>query len=124
MAEELLRKMAPERFECESAGIEPGALNPVVVEVLKEEGIDIAGKATRAVADLIQRGARYDYVVTVCDETSAERCPTFPGRHTRIHWGFPDPSRFAGTFEEKLRQTCAVKDEIKRKLLDWLKEIS
>jgi arsenate reductase len=73
MAEEILRQLGEERFEVESAGIEPGELNPIVVEVLKEWDIHIAGKKTKAVADLLRANKTYDYVVTVCDETNAER---------------------------------------------------
>lgn len=119
MAEELLRKMAGDKFETTSAGIEPGKLNPVVVEVLKKEGIDIAGKPTQSVQDVLQN--KYDYVVTVCDETSAEKCPIFPGGGERLHWGFRDPSQFEGSFEEKLAQTEEVKEEIKSRIQQWLK---
>lgn len=122
MAEELLRKMAGHKFEVESAGIEPGKLNPVVVEVLKEEGIDITGKKTQPVADLLKQGRLYSYVITVCDETSAERCPIFPGASQRLHWGFTDPSKFEGSNEEKLGKTRAVKEEIKARIQRWLKE--
>lgn len=121
MAEELLRKLAGDRFTVESAGIEPGQLNPFVVEVLKEEGIDISGKRTRAVADLLKKERHFDHVITVCDEASAERCPMFPGKHTRLHWGFTDPSKFTGTFEEKLKKTRRVKEEIKERIMQWLK---
>ena len=121
MAEELLRKLAGDRFEAESAGIEPGKLNPVVIDVLKEIGIDISGKKTQAVFDLLKQGKLYSYVITVCDETSAERCPIFPGPAKRLHWGFTDPSRFEGTPEEKLDKTRAVRDQIRRKIEEWLK---
>lgn len=121
MAEELLRKLAGDRFEVESAGIEPGKLNPVVIEVLKEEGIDIAGKKTQAVMDLLKQGKLYSYVITVCDETSAERCPIFPGVAKRLHWGFTDPSKFEGTFEEKVIKTRAVREQIQQKIKEWLK---
>lgn len=124
MAEALLRQLAPEKFEVESAGIEPGTLNPLVVEVLKEEGIDISSKQTQSVAELLRQGKRYSYVVTVCDETSAERCPLFPGPAQRLHWGFPDPSKFEGTREEKLAQTRVVRDQIKHKITGWLKELN
>ena len=120
MAEELLRKLAGDSFEVESAGIDPGKLNPVVVEVLKEEGIDISGKKTQAVTDLLKQGRSYSHVITVCDETSAERCPIFPGVAGRLHWGFSDPSKFDGTWEQKLAQTRAVKDQIKQKIGQWL----
>lgn len=120
MAEELLRKLASDRFEVESAGIEPGKLNPVVVEVLKEEGIDITGKKTQAVMDLLKQEKHYNYVITVCDETSAERCPLFPGAVKRLHWGFTDPSKFEGSWEEKISQTRAVRQEIRQRIECWL----
>jgi len=120
MAEELLRQMAGDRFEVESAGLEPGALNPLVIEVLKEEGIDITGKQTQAVFDLIKAGRLYRYVITVCDETSAERCPIFPGINKRLHWSFPDPSQFEGSHEEQLTKTREVRDAIKEKLEAWM----
>lgn len=122
MAEELLRKLAGDCFETESAGIEPGKLNPLVVEVLQELGIDIRGKQTQSAQGLIDQKKHYDYVVTVCDEASAERCPVFPGKHKRLHWGFPDPSRFEGTHEEKLAKTREVRDAIRNKIEAWLEE--
>lgn len=124
MAEELLRKLAGDRFEVESAGLEPGTLNPIVVEVLKEEGIDISGKKTQAVFDLFKKGNLYSYVITVCDEANAERCPIFPGICQKLHWGFPDPSRFQGKWEERLGKTREVRDQIKRKIEQWLKEFN
>jgi len=120
MAEELLRKLAGDKFEVESAGLEPGKLNPVVVEVLKEEGVDITGKKTKAVFDLFKAGRLYNYVITVCDESSAENCPVFPAANKRIHWNFTDPSRFEGTAEEKLTRTREVKDQIKKQIQGWL----
>ncbi len=120
MAEEMLRQLGGDRFDVESAGIEPGKLNPVVVEVLKEVDIDIAGKKTQAVMDLLKQGRLYSYVITVCDETSAERCPVFPGHAKRLHWGFTDPSKFEGTWDEKLKQTRAVRDQIRDKIQAWL----
>ena len=120
MAEELLRKFAGDQFDVESAGLEPGKLNPVVVEILKEDGIDISHKQTRAVQDLIKQKKDYDYVITVCDETSAERCPIFPGQCTRLHWGFQDPSQFQGSSHERLVKTRQVKEQIKTKIFSWL----
>ena len=120
MAEELLRKLAGNRFEVESAGLEPGKLNPIVVEALKEDGIDISGKQTKAVFDLFKKGNHYGWVITVCDEASAERCPIFPGLCQRLHWSFTDPSKFQGTDKEKLAKVREVKEEIKRTLKEWI----
>lgn len=121
MAEELLRKIAGNRFEAESAGLEPGELNPYVIEVLKEEGIDITDKKTKSAFDLLKAGRRYAYVITVCDETSAEACPVFPSCEERYHWSFPDPSKFVGTDEEKIEHVRKIKNDIKVKIGDWVK---
>lgn len=123
MAEELLRKFAGDLFEVESAGLEPGKLNPIVVQALKEEGIDITGKPTKAAFDLFKKGNRYDFVITVCDETSAERCPVFPGLSQRLHWSFTDPSRFQGSDQERLAKVREVKEEIKGAIKEWIAAI-
>jgi len=120
MAEELLRKLAGDRFEVESAGLEPGKLNPIVIEVLKEEGIDISNKPTKAVFELFKKGNQYNYVITVCDESSAQQCPIFPGLCQRFHWSFTDPSKFLGTDKEKLAKVRQVKEEIKRTIEQWI----
>ena len=123
MAEELLRKIAGDRFEAESAGLEPGVLNPYVIEVLKEEGIDITGKKTKSAFDLFKAGRRYAYVITVCDETSAEACPVFPSCEERFHWSFTDPSKFVGTDEEKIEQVREIKNQIKAKIEEWVNDL-
>ena len=120
MAEELLRKLAGDRFEVDSAGLDPGLLNPIVVEALKEDGVDISGKQTKAVIDLFKKGNHYSYVITVCDESSAEKCPIFPGLSQRLHWSFTDPSKFEGSYEEKLAKTKRVKVEIRHMIEQWL----
>jgi arsenate reductase len=120
MAEEILRQIAGKHLEVESAGLEPGKLNPVVVAVLKEMGINIEGKKTQSVKDVLKKEKTFEYVITVCDEANAERCPTFPGKGQRLHWGFEDPSAFQGTFEEKLAQTRRVRDQIKQQLEQWI----
>jgi len=123
MAEALLKYLAADRFEVESAGLEPGELNPLAVEVMKEIGIDISGNKTKSVLDFYKEGRRYDYVITVCDESQAQKCPIFPGTGItkRIHWNFDDPASFKGTREEKLEKTRQVRDKIKQQIEQWLK---
>jgi arsenate reductase len=123
MAEELLRQMAGDRFDVESAGLEPGKLNPIVVEALKEEGINIEGKPTKGVFDLYKAGNFYNYVIAVCDGANAERCPVFPGAAKSIHWSFTDPSKFEGTPEQRLEKVRTVKEEIREKLQEWIKTV-
>jgi arsenate reductase len=122
MAEAFLKQMAGDRFDVESAGLEPGKLNPLVVEVMKEAGIDISQNKTKSAFELYQQGKEYDYVVTVCDAAQSGRCPVFPGGSQRLHWGFDDPSGFEGTREEKLEKTREVRDQIRHKIMGWLKK--
>jgi arsenate reductase len=120
MAEAFLKNMAGDRFEVESAGFEPGPLNPLVIEVMKEIGIDISQNKAKTVFDFYKVGKLYGYVISVCDEASAERCPIFPGTTTRLRWNFADPSNFEGTYEEKLEKTRQVREDIRKKIKDWL----
>ncbi|MDD8013930.1 MAG: arsenate reductase ArsC [Acidobacteriota bacterium] len=120
MAEAFLNQLAGDRFEAESAGLEPGTLNPLVVKAMAEIGIDISAKETRSAFDLLRRGEWYGWVITVCDESQAERCPIFPGAGRRDHWSFPDPAAFAGSEEEKLEQVRRLRDLIAAKVRAWL----
>ncbi len=56
MAEAYLRRFGGTEFEVESAGLEPGKLNPYVVRALAEDGFDISGKKTQGVFDLYKAG--------------------------------------------------------------------
>ncbi|TVR29273.1 MAG: arsenate reductase ArsC [Spirochaetaceae bacterium] len=123
MTEEYIRQAAGDRLEVTSAGIEPGELNPVVVELLKQDGIHIEGKKTQSVFDLHNRGERYDYVIAVCDKEAAERCPIFPAEKQRLHWPFPDPSKAEGTMQQKLAYVRPIRDEIKKMAQEFVADI-
>jgi len=123
MAEAFLNNVCGEQFEAHSAGLEPGKLNPIVVEAMHEIGIDISRNQTKAVFDMYKSGKSFAYVITVCDETSAERCPVFPGVTTRLHWSFPDPSALQGTHDEKLARTREIRDTIEAKIEQWCAEV-
>jgi arsenate reductase (thioredoxin) len=120
MAEAYLQKLGGGAFEAESAGLEPGKLNPYVVRALQEDGIDISGKLTSSVFDFLKQGRLYNYTITVCSQEAAERCPIFPGRATRLHWSFPDPSTFKGSDDEIMRQVREVRDAIRDQIRAFL----
>jgi arsenate reductase len=122
MAEAFLNRLAGDRFEAMSAGLQPGRLNPVVVEAMREVGIDISGNPTKSTAEILRQGHAFDVVVTVCDEASAEQCPVFPGGGRRLHWAFADPSAFSGTPEQRLARTREVRDAIRARIEAWLAE--
>jgi arsenate reductase len=123
MTEAYLRRLGGDLFEVESAGLEPGKLNPYVVRALREEGIDISGKVTQDIFDLFKAGRTYRYVITVCSKEAADRCPIFPGRVERLHWPFPDPSTFRGSDEQIMAQVREVRDAIREKVREFVEEV-
>jgi arsenate reductase len=90
---------------------------------MQEIGIDISGNKTKSVFDMFKSSKLFHNAITVCDETSAERCPIFPGVTKRLHWSFPDPSAIQGTHEEKLARTREIRDTIKAKIEEWCAEV-
>jgi arsenate reductase len=122
MAEAFLNRYGGEAFIAESAGIEPGILNPNVVKVMQEIGVDISKNGTQGVFDLFKQGKLYQAVIPDCDAASAESCPIFPGMVKRLGWSFADPSSFKGTPEEILEATRKVRDEIKDVVIAFIEE--
>ena len=119
MAEAWLNYFCADAFEAHSAGLKPGALNPLAVAVMAEAGIDISFKNPQSVFDLIKKGEFFNYVITVCDEASAQQCPVFPNAKKKLHWSFPDPSKVTGTREEKLEKIRSIRDLIKSRVEHW-----
>jgi len=124
MAEGFLKQICGHHFEAHSAGLEPGTLNPLAVQAMGEIGIDISHNRTQSVFDVLKPGELFAYVITVCDESSAERCPVFPGVTTRLHWSFPDPTAITGTREERLAGTRKIRDQIRARIEMWCEEVS
>lgn len=122
MAEALLNHLAGDRFEAESAGLDPGVLNPLAVEAMKALGIDISHNKTKSAFDMFKQGRIFQYVIAVCDEAS-EKCPVFPSAIKRLSWSFPDPSELQGTFEEKFEKTKLIRDQISKQIKSWLTEL-
>jgi len=120
MAEAFLKALAGDLFEAASAGLEPGSLNPLAVEVMKEAGFDISQNAAKSVFEIYKSGALFAYVIAVCDAEAAQRCPTFPGITRTLVWSFPDPASFAGSWEERLAKTRKVRDAIRAKVVEFI----
>jgi arsenate reductase len=123
MAEAFLNNLAGDKFEAHSAGIEPGVLNPLVVESMAQTAIDISKNKTKSVFDLAVNGNAYDYVITVCEKEAADKCPVFPGAGKKIQWSFNDPSKLTGSNEEKLSKIALIRDEIKEEVHKFIKSL-
>ena len=108
MAEGLARATAPAGYGFLSAGSEPGALNPLAVQALAEQGIDISHHRAEGLPDIPL--AEVDTIVTLCAE---EVCPVAPGNVRRVHWPLPDPGRVRGSEAEQLAAFREVRDRLK-----------
>ncbi len=114
IAEAMLNLLCGDEFEAQSAGLKADSttvVNPLAVAVLAEDGIDVSDYQPRHVFEVVKSSQLFSHVIAVCE--NAEQCPIFPGITQRLHWSFADPSQFEGTWEEKLEQTRAVRDQIK-----------
>lgn len=113
MAEGLLRHVAGDEFEVESAGTIASFVRPQAIAAMAEIGIDISGHRSKCLNEFL--GDPFDYIITVCDN-AAENCPVFPGKAERIHWSFDDPAETSGSDAEQLAVFRRVRDEIAEKL--------
>ncbi|RNC29379.1 MAG: Glutaredoxin arsenate reductase [Candidatus Dichloromethanomonas elyunquensis] len=116
MAEAFLNRLGNGDFYAESAGIEPGRLNPMAIKVMEEIGYDIRHNSTDSVFNFFKEGRTYSLLVKVCDQINGQKCPIFPMIHYVLDWNLEDPSGFEGTYEERLDKTRKVRDEIKAKV--------
>jgi len=120
LAEAFLRLHGSAWFTSESAGIEPGTINPYVAKELSTRGIDITEKLPQGVAEVFQEAKTFDWIITVCDPESEKLCPVFPGPVKKLSWPFPDPSRFSGSPEQIQQQIHDLAVHIEHKILDFL----
>ena len=98
LAEAILNRAGGEHFRAFSAGSFPkGAVHPMALTVLREQGLDIAGFRSKSWDEFGDDGApRIDHVVTVCDNAAGEVCPIWPGAPRKTHWGLDDPAAVEG----------------------------
>jgi protein-tyrosine-phosphatase len=112
MAAGFLRELSGGRVEVLSAGSEPSdRVNPVAVQVMAEEGIDIANEHPKILTtDAVKES---DVVITMgCGDT----CPVFPGKRYE-DWELLDP---AGRPVEEVRP---IRDDIKQRVQKLLTEL-
>lgn len=115
MAEGLLRAMAGDRFEVESAGVEPTQVRAEAIEAMREIGIDISAHCSKSVDEF--KSQKFDHIITVCDNAK-ESCPVFPGSAERTHWSLDDPAAVRGDEATRLAAFRRVRDEIAARLKD------
>jgi protein-tyrosine-phosphatase len=112
MAQGFAEALGQGKIEVYSAGSRPSSsIDPMVIEVMKEKGIDLLGKRPKGLNDL--PAVEMDYLVTMgCEET----CPAVLAKKI-IEWEIPDPK---GKSIDVFRE---ARDSIEVKVRSLLKEI-
>ena len=118
MAEAFFNNMHT-NINAESAGIEPGKLNRLVVESMKKINIDISKNKTKSVDSIIKKEAKFDYIIFVCSESQADNCPVIPYESKKLYWSIDDPSALSGTTVVKLKKIDIIRDQIKSRVIDF-----
>jgi arsenate reductase (thioredoxin) len=119
MAEGFLRTLAADRFDATSAGVDPGTLNPLAIEVMKEAGVDISHQQAKNVKELLKE--HFAYVISVGD-LAREKAPIFPFTPNLVQWSIYDPESAQHSAEEKKIIFRRIRDEIRAKIESFLSE--
>ncbi|QHT61163.1 arsenate reductase (thioredoxin) [Paenibacillus lycopersici] len=120
IADGFLNALGGDRYEAKSAGLEAHGLNLRAVQVMKEAGVDISSNASKVIdSETLNRAT---YVITLCGHAD-EHCPVTMNQNViRWHWGFEDPAKSTGTEEEILAQFRQVRDAIKARIEQFLRD--
>jgi thioredoxin type arsenate reductase len=120
MADGFLKALGSGKYEVKSAGLEAHGLNPRAVAVMKEAGIDISNHTSDVIDPEILNQA--DYVITLCGHAD-EHCPAISNKKAvKWHWGFEDPAKATGTEEEIMAKFREVRDAIKSRIEQFVKD--
>ena len=115
MAEAILNKLYGDRYTAFSAGTDPTQIDPFVVLVMREIGVDVSNYRSKGLS--LFKDSTIDYVITLCDQAK-ESCPYFPGGIEHLHKGFSDPSELKGKAEDVINGYRRIRDEIQ----NWIEK--
>jgi arsenate reductase len=115
LAEAILRHKYSDSYQVSSAGTEPTVVNPYILHILAENGIETSKLNSKNINTFLDK--HFDLVVTVCD-SAKESCPIFPNARNLIHKSFDDPNSFDGT-DENIRKEV---ERVMREISDWIEE--
>jgi protein-tyrosine-phosphatase len=114
MAEAFFRKYAPKEYEAISGGTQPnGFVNPVVVKVMSEIGIDMTGQKSKAISESMVKSSTKTVNMGCMDK---EVCPaTMISK--MINWDLKDPKN------QPIEKVREIRDEIEQKVKDLILQL-
>jgi len=114
MAEAFFRKFAPNRFNVSSAGTTPSSqLNPIVIQVMKEIGIDMVNQSPTLLSDSMIENSFKTINMGCMDK---ESCPSLFVRDI-LDWNISDPK------EKSLDEVREIRDKIKSEVITLIKSL-
>lgn len=120
IADGFLKSLGGDQYEVLSAGLEAHGLNPRAVHVMNEAGVDISQHTSDVIDPSVLNKA--DYVITLCGHAD-DHCPVIMNKNVvKWHWGFDDPAKATGTEEEIMEKFRTVRDAIKNRIEQFVKE--
>lgn len=120
IADGFLKELGSDKYEVKSAGLEAHGLNPRAVQTMKEAGVDISNHTSDVIDPEILKEA--DYIITLCGHAN-DNCPVVRNdKAERWHWGFDDPAKATGTEEEIMDNFREVRESIKNRIEQFVKE--
>ncbi len=117
MAEGYLNFYAAEKGLFFSAGLENRGINPLTLEVMAEDNIDISEHASKSY-HLFKKVA-FDYILVVCDQAYQKFPASLNGKQV-IHFSIPDPDEAIGTTEERLIRFRQIREVVKKHILRFI----
>jgi arsenate reductase len=117
IAEGFLRNLTAGRFNVVSVAVKPSILNPLIIEVMKEAGIDISNQKPKTIAQSLKEP--FGHVITISD-TAKERNPVFPFSLGVLHWNIVDQDSAPGLPEQKREIFRRMRDEIRDKVTQFI----
>ena len=122
IAEAMLRHLAGDRFEVQSAGLFPQPVHPMTYRVLEEHGIETEPLASKDVRDYLARRLVNVAIILGDDGPSAPRM--YPFAPATVTWRFENPLVPPVNEEEALARFRRLRDTMRARIETWLVEIS
>jgi protein-tyrosine-phosphatase len=114
MAEAFFRKFASKRFNVSSAGTVPSSqLNPIVIQVMKEIGIDMTNQQPKLLSDSMIENSFKTVNMGCMDK---ESCPSLFVKDV-LDWNISDPK------EKSLDEVRIIRDKIKSEVMNLIKTL-
>ena len=118
-----MREWAGDRVKVMSAGSHPAdEVSRRSIQVMEEIGIDISDQYPKSIESVEDES--FDWVITLCDY-ARDFCPDFHGSEglsKTLHWPIEDPYVSTSDLEMKLKAYREARDEIGRRIAEWMDE--